>query len=104
MITVQGAFTSIALATHVTCRASCRSWSGQKPRMRMGRTKAHRPSKQDRTRRHRGIEKVFWWHVKLQPHVDRIYFRYEPLSASLASPECGRIVVGLFKNHCVLPN
>ena len=68
-----------------------------------GRTKTHRPSKRDRTRRHRGIEKVFWWHVKLQPHVDRIYFRYEPLSASLPSPEYGRVVVGLFKNHCVLP-
>ena len=69
-----------------------------------GRTKDHRPSRRDRTRRHRGIDKVFWWHVKLRPTVDRIYFQYEQRSVSLPSPEHGHIVVGLFKNHCVLPN
>lgn len=61
-----------------------------------GSTKRHRQSRLDRTRRHRGVNKVFWWHVKLRPHVDRIYFRYEP--------QHGCIVVGLFKDHCVLPN
>ena len=69
-----------------------------------GLTKQHQPSRRDRTRRHRGIDKVFYWHVKLQPNVDRIYFRYEPQSLSLPLPERGRIVVGLFKDHCVLPN
>ncbi len=59
-----------------------------------GKTKRHGPSKKDRTRRYRGAAMVFWWHVKLQPHVDRIYFRYEQDS----------IVVGLFKDHCVLPD
>ena len=61
-----------------------------------GPTKRHRQSRLDRTRRHRGVNKVFWWHVKLRPNVDRVHFRYEP--------QHGCIVVGLFKDHCVLPN
>ena len=69
-----------------------------------GTTKRYRLSKRDRTRRHRGIDKVFWWHIKLQPYVDRIHFLYEPPSASLAGPSESHIVVGLFKDHCVLPN
>ena len=69
-----------------------------------GATKQHAQSRRDRTRRHRGIDKVFWWHVKLQPHVDRIHFRYEPPSATLAGPGESHIVVGVFKDHCVLPN
>ena len=66
-----------------------------------GRTKSYKPSEQDRTRRHRGTNKVFWWHVKLQRHVDRIYFLYETASAGAPLPEHGRIVVGLFKDHCI---
>ena len=69
-----------------------------------GPTKRHNPSERDRTRRHQGTNKVFWWHVKLQPHVDRIYFLYEPPSMSPPLPKNGRIVVGLFKDHCILPN
>lgn len=69
-----------------------------------GRTKRHRPSIKDRTRRHCGTEKVFWWHVKLRPNVDRIHFLYEPPTPSSPLTEHGRIVVGLFKSHCVLPN
>ena len=69
-----------------------------------GRTKGYSPSRRDRTRRHRGIDKVFWWHVKLRPNVDRIYFLYEPPSVGAPWPEYGRIVVGLFKDHCILPN
>ena len=69
-----------------------------------GRTKRFKPSERDRTRRHRGTNKVFWWHVKLQQHVDRIYFLYEPPSAGAPLPEHGRIIVGLFKDHCILPN
>ena len=67
-----------------------------------GATKGYSQSRRDRTRRHRGIEKVFWWHVKLRPHVDRIHFVYEPSPGP--RPREGRIVVGLFKKHCVLPN
>ena len=69
-----------------------------------GRTKQHRPSRLCRTRHHCGVDKVFWWHVKLRPNVDRIYFRHEPQSGNSHLPEHGRIVVGLFKDHCVLPN
>ena len=69
-----------------------------------GHTKNCKPSWRDRTRHYRGTNKVFWWHVKLQPHVDRIYFLYEPPSAGAPLPEHGRIVVGLFKDHCILPN
>ncbi len=69
-----------------------------------GRTKRHGPSRRDRTRRHRGINKVFWWHVKLQPHADRIYFLYEPPSKSASPSEHGSIVVGIFKDHCIIPN
>ena len=69
-----------------------------------GATKQYPQSRQDRARRHRGIDKVFWWHVKLQPNVDRIHFLYEPPSASPAGPSEGHVVVGLFRDHCVLPN
>ena len=69
-----------------------------------GFTKRDRDSRLDRTRRHRGVDKVFWWHVKLRPHMDRIYFLYEPPSMIPPIPEPGRIVVGRFKDHCVLPN
>ncbi len=68
-----------------------------------GSTKRHTRSRRDRTRRHHGVDKVFWWHVKLQPHVDRIHFRWERPSAGIAGPTEGCIVVGLFKDHCVLP-
>ncbi len=68
-----------------------------------GRTKRHKPSAADRTRRHRGKNKVFWWHIKLQPHVDRIHFLYEPPAADGSELERGLIVVGLFTDHCVLP-
>ncbi len=66
-----------------------------------GRTKKHKLCKRDRTRRHRGTDKVFWWHLKLRPHVDRIYFLHEPQSADFPS---GRVVVGILKDHCTLPN
>ena len=69
-----------------------------------GATKQHAPSRRDRTRRHRGKDKTFWWHVKLRPNVDRIHFLYEPPPARPAGPGNSRIVVGLFRAHCVLPN
>lgn len=69
-----------------------------------GHTKKHTPSRRDRTRRHGGIDKVFWWHVKLRPHVDRIHFLYEPPQAGSTELDKGCIVVGLFKDHCVLPS
>ncbi len=69
-----------------------------------GNTKRHPPSRRDRTRRYRGIDRVFWWHVKLQPHIDRICFLYDaPSVAESPTPIQGRIVIGLFKDHCVLP-
>ena len=61
-----------------------------------GYTKSYRPSERDRTRTHRGTNKVFWWHVKLQPNVDRIYFLHESATPGADLPEHGRIVVGLF--------
>lgn len=69
-----------------------------------GHTKRNISCRRDRTRSHQGTNKVFWWHVKLQPHIDRIHFLYEPASANSALPEHGHIVVGLFKDHCLLPN
>ena len=69
-----------------------------------GATKRYPQSRRDRTRSHRGIDKVFWWHVKLRPHVDRIHFLYEQSPGSGPRPRESRIVVGLFKDHCVLPN
>ena len=68
-----------------------------------GDTKKYPPARRDRTRTYLGVERVFWWHVKLKPHIDRIYFLYDPPSAESPEPEQGRIVVGLFKDHCVLP-
>lgn len=69
-----------------------------------GATKRHPQSRRARTRRHGGVDKVFWWHVKLRRHVDRIYFLWEEPSASVTGRSESRIVVGLFKDHCVLPN
>lgn len=69
-----------------------------------GATKQHPRSRRDRTRRYRGIDKVFWWHVKLRPNVDRIHFLCEPRAAKAAGPGESRVVVGLFKDHCILPN
>ncbi len=66
-----------------------------------GETKRHPPSRRDRTRRCQGTDMVFWWHVKLQPHVDRIYFRHELHSRD--DTQAGRVIVGIFKDHCVLP-
>ena len=68
-----------------------------------GRTKRYSPSRRDRTRHYRGSDRVFWWHVKLQPHIDRIYFLYDPPSPGSSIPQRGRIVVGRFKDHCVMP-
>ena len=66
-----------------------------------GNTKKHKPSKRDRTRLYRGVEKVFWWHAKLQPNTDRIYFSYDPPLTESTLPEHGHIIVGLFKHHCI---
>ena len=60
-----------------------------------GETKKHRPSEKDRTTPVGRVDKTFWWHVKLQPHIDRIYFLYDK--------EGDFIVVGIFKDHCVMP-
>ena len=79
------------LSAKVGCKASDEN----------GSTKRHKPSKRDRTRHHQGTDKVFWWHLKLQPHVDRIHFLHEPQSADFPS---GRVVVGILKDHCILPN
>ena len=68
-----------------------------------GRTKKHPQSRQDRTRSHCGTSKVFWWHAKLEPNVDRIHFLYEPPSADSTPIDQGQIVVGLFKKRCILP-
>ena len=64
-----------------------------------GRTKRNADARRDRTRCHRGVERVFWWHVKVQPNVDRIHFLYEAGSDDHGQ---GKIVVGLFKDHCML--
>ena len=69
-----------------------------------GATKRHRPSKLNRTRRYRGASRVFWWHIKLQPHIDRIHFLYEPSARDSRLSPSGHIVVGLFTDHCTLPN
>ena len=69
-----------------------------------GRTKGHKPSERDRTRCYRGTSRVFWWHVKLKRHVDRIYFLYDFPSTLASLPDHGRIVVGIFRDHCILPN
>lgn len=64
-----------------------------------GETKKYAPSRRDHTRRFEGVEITFWWHTKIQPHVDRIYFTYQ----SRGVRSGGRIVVGIFKDHCDLP-
>lgn len=65
-----------------------------------GRAKQNKAAERDRTRPYRGRDRVFWWHTKLQRHEDRIHFLHIPH----APPPHGHIVVGIFKNHCYLPD
>ncbi len=65
-----------------------------------GRTKQDRQARRDRTRRFRGQDQVFWWHTKLLRHVDRIHFLWQPGE----NTSCGDIVVGIFTDHCHLPD
>ena len=43
-------------------------------------------------------------HLRIRANIDRIYFRHEPESIKQHSSKSGYIVVGIFKDHCLLPN
>jgi hypothetical protein len=64
-----------------------------------GQTKRNHKCERDRTRTYRGRDLTFWWHSKLQPHVDRIHFLYQAREGNH-----GFIVIGIFTEHCLLPN
>lgn len=65
-----------------------------------GRAKQNKAAEKDRTRRYGGRDRVFWWHTKIRPYVDRIHFLHVPHDP----PPHGHIVVGIFKKHCFLPD
>lgn len=69
-----------------------------------GTVRAHRPSLLDRQRVFEGMKRVFWWHTKIMWNVGRIHFLYLPPDPNLDNAPHGRIVVGIFAEHCHLPN
>lgn len=68
------------------------------------KARSYKPSIDDRTRPYAGSHHVFWWHTKITWNEGRIHFLHVPRSPMSQRPECGHIVIGLFKDHCVLPN
>jgi len=65
-----------------------------------GKTKKDPKKRKGRTRKHEGIAKEFWWHVKLERHINRVHFLYEPAS-SQAKDAKGTLIIGIFKDHCL---
>lgn len=71
-----------------------------------GSTKRDKECERDRTRSYRGQSMVFWWHTKLQPHIDRIHFRYVAPELAQSRDErdgVGQIIIGFFTQHSKLP-
>lgn len=60
-----------------------------------GRTKRIKRAERERTKPFSGIDRVFWWHTKLQHQCDRIHFLYDR--------DIDRIIVGIFTEHCYVP-
>jgi hypothetical protein len=69
-----------------------------------GKARSYSPSIDERTRIWRGKKVVFWWHTKINWDKGRIHFIHEPRHDQSEDPEEGRIVIGIFTDHCVLPN
>ncbi|MBI2570984.1 MAG: hypothetical protein HYV63_28600 [Candidatus Schekmanbacteria bacterium] len=67
------------------------------------KARGHKPSIDDRTRSYLGQKHVFWWHTKIRWNEGRIHFLHVPKKAGSERPVHGHIVVGIFKDHCVLP-
>lgn len=60
-----------------------------------GRTKQNGEARRQRTRDYKGKKRVFWWHIKLQPHQNRIHFSPDDVGSG------GRILIGIFCEHLV---
>ncbi|MEQ8322455.1 MAG: hypothetical protein RH946_19490 [Rhodospirillales bacterium] len=58
-----------------------------------GATRANNAATKARTVAVNGVDRVFWWHSKLEPHRNRIYI--SPDDARVG----GNIVVGIFARH-----
>lgn len=69
-----------------------------------GKARSHSPSIADRTRSYDGQVLVFWWHTKIKRAEGRIHFLHVPKKPNSRRPDSGHIVIGIFKDHCVLPN
>ena len=78
---------------------------GVKASSENGNARSYQPSIAARTRVYRGREEVFWWHTKIQWDKGRIHFLHvqNPAPRRGDRPEHGHIVIGIFKDHCVLP-
>lgn len=68
-----------------------------------GRTRADKECARDRTRPFEGQALVFWWHTKLTKPEGRIHFTHLPAPPSAQDiPPEGRIIIGIFTDHCKL--
>jgi hypothetical protein len=69
-----------------------------------GKARKYKPSIDDRTRPYQGKACVFWWHTKIRYNDGRIHFLHVPAKAPESPSDHGRIVIGIMKNHCTLPD
>lgn len=60
-----------------------------------GNTRQNAKAKKARTLKHQGIERIFWWHSKIEGHRGRIHICPENVSQG------ENILVGIFTDHLV---
>ena len=58
-----------------------------------GKTKSDRLARRARTIEIGGIDTVFWWHTKLEPHQNRIHLNPDDVGNG------GRLLIGIFCDH-----
>ncbi len=58
-----------------------------------GNTKSNHDARVERTINVEGIDTIFWWHSKLEPHQDRIHINPEKIATG------GQLLVGIFCRH-----
>ena len=56
------------------------------------KVKSNNEARRARTRQVDGEDYIFYWHTKLEPHIDRIHFLYDQ--------DSHKVIVGLFTTHC----
>jgi hypothetical protein len=58
-----------------------------------GKTKSNTDARKERTVEFNGNDIICWWHIKLEPHQDRIYLSPDRIHSG------GKLLVGIFCEH-----